>query len=219
MEPILESVIIKTFKNSDFEAINRRAMELMKRVLGDRIEAILLGLKTRALHANRPTITMLDLEEMIESTSSFSARKTSNKTKYFLCDEEINMLKEANMYSKDYIRLYLKTRRMNLFDIPAISPTTSSHEEQEDTIEWNSPLSTKVEKFIHIYDFMPSFPPLHTFRNTVSKQAGAKKHSSQVKNRLEQSLKSEGSMIKLIKNTGSLPPYVNYLYQDLIKKK
>ncbi|AFM99387.1 putative transcription factor IID complex subunit [Encephalitozoon hellem] len=77
-----------------------------------------------------------------------------------------------------------------------------------------SPLSSSIEKYIHIYDFMPSFPPTHAFRQTIVKGGSKGSKSMNVKNRLEQSLRTEGNLLKLIRASGSLPPFVNFLYKN-----
>lgn len=77
-----------------------------------------------------------------------------------------------------------------------------------------SPLSSSIEKYIHIYDFMPGFPPTHAFRQTLVKQGSKASKPANVKNRLEQSLRTEGNLLKLIKASGTLPPFVNFLYRS-----
>lgn len=79
--------------------------------------------------------------------------------------------------------------------------------------EWVSPLANTSDKFIHIYDFMPEFPPTHTYRNTALPETRDHMESLNVKNRIEQSIKSEKNMFKLFKTSGSLPPFINYLYK------
>jgi len=108
----------------------------------------------------------------------------------------------------------LRSRRDSLFTLPGIPEEKIEFEEKEENEEWISQVSIRVEKFIHIYDHMPSFPPIHTFRMTIPKQNSGIGQSTKVKNRLEQSIKSENNLIKLITSSGSLPPFINYLYKE-----
>ncbi|WUR02333.1 transcription initiation factor TFIID subunit 8 (TAF8) [Vairimorpha necatrix] len=85
--------------------------------------------------------------------------------------------------------------------------------QEEPLVDFKSPLSTYLERYIHIYDFMPPFPPTHTFRQTLVKNKEKEDKSELVKTRLEQSLRSERNLLKLIKSSGSLPSFVNYLYK------
>lgn len=78
--------------------------------------------------------------------------------------------------------------------------------------EFKSPLSTYLERYIHIYEFMPNFPPTHTFRNTFCKNKEKENIPEQVKKRLEQSLKTEKNLFKIIKASGKMPKFINYLY-------
>lgn len=100
------------------------------------------------------------------------------------------------------------------FELPPFERVTYEKEEAEKEEKFTSPLSSSIEKYIHIYDFMPSFPPTHAFRQTIVKGGSRSSKSMNVKNRLEQSLRTEGNLLKLIKASGSLPPFVNFLYKN-----
>lgn len=78
---------------------------------------------------------------------------------------------------------------------------------------FESPLASSIEKYIHIYEFMPGFPPTHAFRQTIAKPNSRSSRSLNVKHRLEQSLRSEGNLLQLIRASGSLPPFINFLYR------
>ncbi|KAF9762393.1 hypothetical protein NGRA_2049 [Nosema granulosis] len=101
--------------------------------------------------------------------------------------------------------------------LPLILPSRKALEYEETKVveecEFISPLANTVEKYIHIYDFMPTFPPTHTFKQTFVKSDTKENKSFSVKNRLEQSLRSENNLLRLIKSSGSLPPFINYLYK------
>lgn len=89
------------------------------------------------------------------------------------------------------------------------------HEQLVIENEWDSPLATKSEKFIHIYDFMPDFPAIHAFRNTPGTENREHFESTNVKNKMEQSIKSEKNMFKLFKTSGSLPAFINCMYKNI----
>ncbi|CAD26035.1 hypothetical protein [Encephalitozoon cuniculi GB-M1] len=100
------------------------------------------------------------------------------------------------------------------FEFSPVERIEYPEEVAEEEEKFVSPLSSSIEKYIHIYDFMPSFPPTHAFRQTIVKASSKSSKSVNVKNRLEQSLRTEGNLLKLIKASGSLPPFVNFLYRN-----
>ncbi|ADM12613.1 uncharacterized protein Eint_111130 [Encephalitozoon intestinalis ATCC 50506] len=110
----------------------------------------------------------------------------------------------------DFLR-FIEGKR---FEFPFFENVVYEEEVKEEEKEFASPLASSIEKYIHIYDFMPSFPPIHAFRQTIVKAGNKGSKSMNVKNRLEQSLRTEGNLLKLIKASGSLPPFVNFLYKN-----
>jgi hypothetical protein len=100
------------------------------------------------------------------------------------------------------------------FDCGSVGEARVEYENEvaEEEEKFNSPLSSSIEKYIHIYDFMPSFPAIHAFRQTITKPNCKSNKSANVKSRLEQSLRAEGNLLKLIKASESLPPFINFLY-------
>lgn len=110
---------------------------------------------------------------------------------------------------------YRKELRGNVLKVPLKKETIPvEYEELSDEERWISKLSVRVDKFSHIYEFMPEFPPIHTFRQTPLPTNSEKTESLNVKNRMDQSLKSEENMFKLFKSSGSFPPIINYLYMQ-----
>ncbi|OQS55032.1 hypothetical protein EHP00_945 [Ecytonucleospora hepatopenaei] len=95
------------------------------------------------------------------------------------------------------------------------------HEVFPEQNEWKSSISHKNEKFIHIYEFMPDFPPIHTYRNTMIKENNTHVEINNIKDRMKQSIRSEKNMFKLFKVSGSLPPFINCIYnnENVFKKK
>lgn len=99
------------------------------------------------------------------------------------------------------------------FEFSVAEETVYEYEKAEEEVKFDSPLVSNIEKYIHIYEFMPNFPPAHAFRQTIIKPSSKSSRSLSVKNRLEQSLRSENNLLKLIKASGSLPPFINFLYR------
>ncbi|KAI5172477.1 hypothetical protein PAEPH01_1753 [Pancytospora epiphaga] len=195
MKKVIEFTVLQILRQTGFETVSRRSLELIVEVFKDRLVAFLNTVSSRAALSMRSGISLVDLMDYIEDPRSFSHIGNRGKQRGM----ETSALKNA---------------RSRLFDVIPAPQVQFEKENLEEPKEWISPLSTRVEKFIHIYDFMPNFPPIHTFRLTLPKQVVQKNYSSRVKKRLEQSLKSEGNMIKLIKSSGSLPGYINYLYKN-----
>lgn len=193
MQKLLTHIILRIIQNAGFEAVSKPALELLLRVYEDRICTILNIVTMKANFAARPSTSILDFMNIIEDPTKLLGQAAAEKGS--------TSTRDAAAFRK-------------LFNVAQLAPVEYPAEEYIEPKEWTSPLSTRVEKFIHIYDFMPSFPPIHTFRLTAIKQPIMKNHSSKVKNRLEQSLKSESNMIKLIKSSGALPGYINFLYRS-----
>ncbi|TBU07293.1 putative subunit 8 of transcription factor IID [Hamiltosporidium magnivora] len=85
-------------------------------------------------------------------------------------------------------------------------------EEEPKPIQFKSSISCSAEKFIHIYDFMPDFPPVHTFKKSFLKENRSEDKSEKVKQRIEQSLKTESSLLKIIACSKGLPKRINFLF-------
>lgn len=73
------------------------------------------------------------------------------------------------------------------------------------------PISAPVEKFINIYEFMPNFPPLHTFRRTLIKENRVRSRAKDVKERIEQRNQVATNLFRLLKRLGSIPQHADYL--------
>jgi hypothetical protein len=113
----------------------------------------------------------------------------------------------------DALNLVKQEKESNLKMLEQGELVTYEEPQVEIKPEFISPLANTVERYIHIYDFMPTFPPTHTFKQTYLKLDTKENKSFSVKNRLEQSLRSEGNLLKLMKSSESLPPFINYLYK------
>lgn len=200
MEEILRRVVVQLLRNTGFEAVESRALELLVKVFDDRVTSFLKTVSQLSTLSGRPSVCMLDL---------FGTR------------QEIRGLGGCKPLPKEMLAEHCATAPKcknknieSLFSLVPLVPEIYPCEAVDVETEWVSPLSTRVEKFIHIYEFMPSFPPIHTFRMTAVKNYNLKNQSSKVKSRLEQSLRSEGNMIKLIKSSGSIPNFINYIYKN-----
>lgn len=97
-------------------------------------------------------------------------------------------------------------------EVPRVTRVEYEYSSAPPETRFDSPLASNIEKYIHIYEFMPDFPPVHAFRQTIVKPHSKSSRSVNVKNRLEQSLRSEDNLLRLIKASGSLPPFINFLY-------
>lgn len=185
--------LVKILKETGFESCSSRALELFLAIFEDRLSSMLRTLHSRQIHACRTSTTFLDLLDIVDLQDAFTVR-------------------EDWKYRKKDSRALLTDKRTKLFRLPNIHFEEFPHEMQSSCEEWTSPVSIRLEKFIHIYEFMPPFPPVHTFRHTHLKPAVSGGLSFRVKNRLEQSHITEDNMIKLIKSSGSLPKFINYIY-------
>lgn len=198
MEEILERTVLKLLKNAGFESVEPLALKKLLRVFDDKITSTLSISSQIAGLACRPSITILDL---------FGLRRKS-------CMITLSIPREVYIDCDIRPPFSRNLSVSNLFTLVPLNLVSYPYEIYEEEEEWISPVSTKVDKFIHIYEFMPTFPPIHTFRMTSLKEKTVSNQSSKVKNRLEQSLRTEGNLIKLIKSSGTVPNFINYLYRN-----
>lgn len=185
MREILARIIMDILKKAGFELVNKIALEQLIEVLNDKVFSTLNIISQQSILAGRSSVSLLDVFGI------------NQKNRYLA-----NLLNNENNTIE------------NMFNVIPITDFDFPIELLPEENKWISPISTKFEKFIHIYDFMPDFPPIHTFRQTFTKNQISKNQSSKVKNRLEQSLKTEDNMIKLIKSSGSIPKFVNFMYKN-----
>jgi len=199
MDDVIKRIVAELLKTIGFEAVESKALELLVNVLDDRITSYLNTVSKMSLLCSRPTTTLLDLFGMRQRVPWIG--------------KELRIPNDA-LAECGVLSTPCRSRTVqSLFTLVPLKKQHFPVEMAELEESWVSPLSTRVEKFIHIYEFMPEFPPIHTFRMSLMKGSTVKNQSSKVKNRLEQSLRSEGNMVKLIKSSGSMPKFVNYLYK------
>lgn len=203
MEEAQKRLLASVLKAVGFESASLKAMELFLEIFDDCLRTFLTVASNKSLHASRPSLSLLDVLDGKQTLQKIIKSHPIDQVYLKECNVSIERCKFKNIE--------------DMFSLIPFEVFPVEYEIPEPELGWNSPLSTKVEKFIHIYDFMPSFPPIHTFRMTFLKSSSAKNQSSKVKNRLEQSLRSEGNMIKLIKSNGSIPGFINYIYKNKTK--
>lgn len=202
MDDVVKFCVAKLLKKAGFEGIEAKALELIVEVHRDRISRFLQSMVKLSIHASRPSVSLLDLFAVKYNFPRIGREFPFTEEMLLECNVDIPVCKNKSV--------------QNIFSLILPEKVHFPKCVQEEEIEWCSPLSGKVEKFIHIYEFMPSFPPIHTFRLTPLKSSIFKNQSAKVKNRLEQSLRSEENMVKLIKSSGSMPNFINYLYRRKI---
>ncbi|KAM0674510.1 hypothetical protein GVAV_002125 [Gurleya vavrai] len=76
---------------------------------------------------------------------------------------------------------------------------------------FNNPIASNIDRFIHVYEFMPQFPPTHTFKRNYVKEVERHRKPDGIKKRIEETVLVERSLIKMLKERGEMPKYVNYL--------
>lgn len=202
MDEVFKRSILELLKTAGFESIEARALEALMAVYTDRITAYLHTISKLSELASRPCTSLLDLFEAKQKLPRIGKNLLFTEEMHEECHVAIPNCKNKTVQS--------------LFMLILCERKEFPREILEEEKEWASPLSTRVEKLIHIYEFMPNFPPIHTFRVTQMKSSAFKNQSAKVKSRLEQSLRSEGNMVKLIKSSGSMPKFINYVYKGKI---
>lgn len=68
-------------------------------------------------------------------------------------------------------------------------------------------IAQHINKYVHIYDHLPKFPPSHTFRRTIQKE-NLDFSCNNLKKRIEQSFKAEKNLFKMVK----IGKFVNFLH-------
>lgn len=70
---------------------------------------------------------------------------------------------------------------------------------------------SKIDRYIHIYEFMPSFPPTHTFKKTFPKETIKHETPEKIKMRLDQVARAEKNLIRILKVSKGLGRRVNFM--------
>ncbi|KRH91818.1 hypothetical protein M153_23473000584, partial [Pseudoloma neurophilia] len=70
-------------------------------------------------------------------------------------------------------------------------------------------IATPIDKYVHIYEHLPSFPPSHTFRRTITKES-VDYSCEKLKKRIEESLRAENNLFKMMRGRN----FINFLYQN-----
>lgn len=86
-------------------------------------------------------------------------------------------------------------------------------ETEEKTENYVSPISSQVEKSMYVYDFMPPFPSLHTFKETIIKDKRVRSRARDVKDRIEQRNRIIDSLFVLAK-ASKKKKFINYFYDE-----
>ena len=77
--------------------------------------------------------------------------------------------------------------------------------------EFVSKISGAVSKWLNVYEYLPNFPPLHTFKTTTVREKKQRSRAKDIKERIDQSNKIINNLFKLIKSTKKPPKHANYL--------
>ncbi|KAM0678112.1 hypothetical protein BDAP_001371 [Binucleata daphniae] len=84
-------------------------------------------------------------------------------------------------------------------------------EERQEIVNFENPIASNIDRFIHVYEFMPHFPPSHTFKRNYTKEIGKYRRPDGIKKKIEETVLVERSLIRIMKERRELKPYANYL--------
>lgn len=101
---------------------------------------------------------------------------------------------------------------LGILEIQSYESVDFETEKVLETEAFYGPISAPVDKFINIYEFMPVFPPLHTFRATLVKENKVRSRAKDVKERIEQKNQIAASVFRILKRLDEIPNRANYLY-------
>lgn len=101
--------------------------------------------------------------------------------------------------------------KVNKRDFVKILPLHIEKEEEDVKIEFHNKLASVIDKYIHVYEFMPDFPPAHSFKKTFIKGSINSNFSEGHKKRLEQSAVAEANLYKMLHKSNKIPQFANYL--------
>lgn len=83
----------------------------------------------------------------------------------------------------------------------------------QDCAAFENSIVSKIDRYIHIYEFMPSFPPTHTFKKTFPKETKSNETPEKIKIKLEQVGRAEKNLIRMMRMSNKLPKRVNFMDQ------
>lgn len=127
----------------------------------------------------------------------------SNRAKVTIIDI-LKMKQNKEYYDKIKEFVILLSRLHNEENIVNENVEIEENEKEETKFT----ISTQIEKYVHIYDHLPPFPPSHTFRKTIIKEQKVSSCDN-LKKRMEESLRAEKNLFRMMEVNN----FVNFLYQ------
>ncbi|KCZ79851.1 hypothetical protein H312_02764 [Anncaliia algerae PRA339] len=104
--------------------------------------------------------------------------------------------------------------KFELKDVKSYDLVNYEYPQEEKVADFVGPISTPVEKFMYIYEFMPPFPPLHTFKETIIKERKVRSRARDVKDKIEQRNRIIESLFTLSKLSKKKFKFANYLNKN-----
>lgn len=119
----------------------------------------------------------------------------------------LDILKLQTFFKEQFIPLKV-AHRLSLITVKPIKILEDREEGKRIT---DSLLGTTIDRYVHVYDFMPKFPPAHTFRKSFAKESEEEEKSKNIKRRLEESLIAENNLVKMMDASNDVPSFVNFM--------
>lgn len=223
MEKLFSFLIVHYLKRTGFKSVSKHALHLFYLSTMLSLKNYLRTLKSITLHSQRSKTTILDvlkLQTLFEE--EFASLKAIHRIGRMNRKEREDEVSADELGSRavndnmgggqaDNIRDTGYQTGNPVFIERFRSMKSSSIAEEIDQAVPCSLLGTNMDKYVHVYDFLPPFPPAHTFKKSFAKESEKEEKSKNIKRRLEESLVAENNLVRMMDANKEIPSVVNFM--------
>ncbi|KAH9385527.1 transcription initiation factor TFIID subunit 8 [Nematocida major] len=191
----LQAVISALLKEEGFEKIEARAMESLSTAFFNYAIYTSSRLKRQCEMSRRTLPTLVDAAIMVQEMSNQREKQ-----------------KKDEGWKIEGIELETLSETLNKYNENSTNPVQVNMEDSfEEEKEFASEACAYVEYPQNYYEFLPKFPPAHTFKTSTIKRKITDDRAQKARLRNEQTKKVVENLFSIMEKSGKTPKYANYL--------
>lgn len=110
--------------------------------------------------------------------------------------------------------LKLTNKKISQKDLVSFDTKKFENQEEQEFVNFVNPIASNIDRFIHVYEFMPHFPPSHTFKRNYTKEIAKHRRPDGIKKKIEETVLVERSLIRIMKENKELKCFANFLRRN-----